>query len=338
LYFRGRFALACGLASTLAVTSCSGPSLEVLERPSTGYLERQGRALSLDGKPYRSLSFVAFQLTGCTPGVFDAASIDAFFASLRTRSLVRTYAFAPLGVDSVDVVVAAAKKYGHLLVLVLTDHASGCGEGGADKTTAWYQSGFRDSFLPWVNTIVPRYRDEPTVGMWEVVKSPKDVDAATLRTFYDVVGGAIHQLDAHHLVEAGTHGSWAYGGAEGYRQIAASAGIDVASFQEYAGEATAPQNLEETQSGLSTIDKPLMLAETGIFSNKNGDPSVTGLDAPCLSWTARKTAFESQLTRSMQAGVVAAAIWTYTPTTDGTCQYSVSPGDPVQDLVKQFPL
>ena len=114
------------LALLVLELGCSGPSLEVLTSepvalPDPGpFLSREGDRLVLDGAPYRFVSFNAFTLTGCgnPDELYDEAGLDAFFSSLRPRSLVRTYAFRTIDPAAIDAAVQAAARHQQLLNLV----------------------------------------------------------------------------------------------------------------------------------------------------------------------------------------------------------------------------
>jgi hypothetical protein len=329
---------AIGLIS--ALFGCSSARLEVLSRGSSGFLHRNGDGLVLDGKPYRSLSYTAFSLTGCSAGAMvpSDAELGAFFASLRPRSLVRTYALEPAGLDGVDRVVRVAKAHGHLLTLVLTDHDSSCGEGDVKKTPDFYASGFRDAYLPWVDTVVSRYANEPAIAFWEIVKAPVDIDAGTLRTFFDVVGGEIHHLAPNQLVEPGIHGPWAYGGEDGYERIITSAGLDAASFIDYDAMSDDVVNLDSSLRVAQKVGKPLLLVELSLYAGQTADPSSVVGGAPCVSWDARRTRMEKKLTSALQQKLAGVQVWNWVPTAPSGCGFDVPPEDPLVALVHDLPL
>ena len=135
------------------------------------------------------MSFNAFTLTGCGVGaeVPGPAELDAFFASLRPRGFIHLCARS-LGYSGRRARGRSGARRGHLLTLVLSDDAGECNDGDTKKTNDWYAAGFRSGYLPWVRTVVARFAADPVVGMWEPVKGATEVDALTLRTFYDVVG------------------------------------------------------------------------------------------------------------------------------------------------------
>ena len=328
--------VALGCAAALG---CSGPSLEVLERPSPSFLEREGEDLVLDGRPYRFLSFVAYTLTGCglEGEVPDDAALDAFFSSLRPRSLVRTLAYEAWGLEGVERALRSASNHGHMLTLVLADDAGECADGDVKKTADWYATGFRDSYLPWVRTVVSRFKDDPAVGMWEPIKGAMGVDALTLRTFFDVVGGEIRELDDNHLVQAGIHGPWAYGDAE-YRLIVESAGIDVATFHDYDNVSDVPPNLEPTLVALDGVGKPVILVEAGMFAGPEADPTQQNGGRSCISWADRRATFERQLGAAFATRLSGAHIWAWFPNPITTCAFGVSFDDPLVELVRELPI
>jgi hypothetical protein len=328
------------IASALVSSSCGGTTLEVLERKPTSFLERRGSELYLDGRLYRFLSFNAFSLTGCglEGEVPDDAALAGFFSSLRPRSLVRTYALEAFGLEGVERVVGAARSHGHLLTLVLANDDGACNDGDTKKTSDWYESGFRDGYLAWVQTIVARFAGEPAVGMWEPMKGATDVDALTLRTFYDVVGLEIRRLDENHLIESGTHGPWAYGGDEGYALVHASAGIDVATSHDYDTGADAPPNLEPARRAIAAVGKPLVIAELGMLASPGGDPDQRVGAMVCLSHAARRDALSRQFASAFAVPVSGINVWNWMPIRQDGCNMTITPGDLTVAAIRAFPL
>jgi hypothetical protein len=346
--FERRYLACAALFGSLS--GCSGPSLEVLraapEEPparvtpaASDYLSASGDGLFWKGAPLRFLGFNAFSLTGCGKAdeQFDAAQIEAFFGSLRPRSVERTYAFSAQSVADIDAAIAVAAKHEQLLDLVLTDGNGSCGDGDVHKDDAWYSTGFRDQYLPWVREIVAHCKDQPNVGMWELVSSPEGVSVDVLRGFYDEVGAVVHQLSPHHLVSSGTHGAWAYGGAAGYLELHESPGIDVAGFREYSQDVGAPPNLAPALAALGGL-KPLILAEAGIFASQAGDAAQMLDGRACISWQSRHDVLQTWIDEGFKTSLAGIAIWNYLPTANSTCEYSTYSADPLFGLVHDAPL
>ena len=322
--------------------ACNGPSLEVLraaEPTSPEFLSAEGDQLRWRGEPYRFVSLNAFTLTGCgnDDELFDAARLDAFFGALRPHSLVRTYAFHSQALADIEAVVDAAERHEHLLELVLADGNGSCSDDGGRKSEDWYQAGFRDDYLPWVREITARFRERPSVALWELVSSPTDVAPATLRAFYDEVGGVVHALAPSQLVASGAHGAWAYGGGDSYAFIHASPGVDVAEFRDYDQAPGAPPNLQEAQSALNG-QKPLILAEAGVFASPLGDVTQMLEGRVCLSWNERRDVLSSWFETALAQRVAGVLVWNYLPVARDTCSYSTHESDPLFKAIRTTPL
>lgn len=333
----------CGCtALVLLLAACSGPSLEVLEAQapvSPDFLQAEGDQLRLRGEPYRFLSLNAFTLTGCgnDDERFDAAALAQFFGSLRPQSLVRTYAFRTQTLSDIEAVVTAAAEHEQLLALVLTDGKGSCADNGSAKNQDWYESGFRSNYLPWVREVTSHFKDNPTVAMWELVSSPSDVTTATLRAFYDEVGGVVHQLAPHQLVSSGTHGAWAYGGGASYALLHESPGVDVAGFRDYDQEPGAPPNMQDALDALAG-SKPLVLAEAGVFASPSGDPNQMLDGRVCLPWAERHDVLQSWFEAAFATRLAGITVWNYLPVAHGDCSYSTHESDPLFELIRDMPL
>jgi hypothetical protein len=340
-----RRAISTALAAlALFALGCSGPSLEVLSTdpmtvaPTHPFLSSAGDQLLLDGEPYRFVSLNAFTLTGCgnPEELFDEPALGAFFSSLRPQSLVRTYAFRTVPGEGIDATIRAAVRAGQLLNLVLTDANGSCGDSGVRKDEAWYAEGFRTDYLPWVREIASRYADQPAIGMWELISSPIDVQPATLRAFYDEVGGVVHDLAPNHLVSSGTHGVWAVGGVAGYQLIHESPGIDVAGFRDYDQNLGAPPNLEAALLALAG-SKPLILGEAGVYASPQGDAAQVLNGRTCVSWDERRNVMASWIEASRATSLAGIHVWNYLPVARDACGYSTHDTDPLFGLIHDIP-
>jgi mannan endo-1,4-beta-mannosidase len=111
--------------------------------PAT-YLSTNGTELMLNGAVYKTVGFNAPGMTGCLDGTaYSDATLDSYFASLRPRSLTRTWAFRMFGTADLGRVVMAAERNNQMLILSLADGAGFCeddGRSGAQgtlKTPEW---------------------------------------------------------------------------------------------------------------------------------------------------------------------------------------------------------
>jgi endo-1,4-beta-mannosidase len=220
---------------------------------------------------------------------------------------------------------------------VLTDDLGSCGDPEGPKPDAWYAGGYKTRYLPWLNTVVPHFKDSPTIGMWELVNEPGG-PTSSIRGFYDDAGGLIHQLDPNHLVESGAHAPWAYGGDAGWGYIHQSPGIDVASLHEYDMNAGASPHLAGAVAEADAIGKPVILGEVGIFASATGDPTQFQNGHPCLSFAARDLMFKAKLDATFLTSIDGVDVWNWMPHDKQSCRLETYPDDPLMSMIRNYPL
>jgi hypothetical protein len=309
-------------------------------RPAVdSFVSRRGARLVLEGRRLRYLSYNAFTLTGCGMAgeVPSETEIADFFGSLRPNSMVRTWFFMNTDLERFDRIVRIASAHSQKLIPVLTDDLGSCGDPEGAKTDRWYAGGFRDRFMPWLREVVSRYRNEPAIGMWELVNEPGG-KAGNIRRFFDAAGGEIHRLDRNHLVESGAHAPWAYGGAKGWRYIHESRGIDVTSLHEYDMNAGRSPHLAGAVTQGDALRKPVILGEVGIFASTNGDPSQSQDRHPCLSFADRVTTFRAKLDATFRTRIDGVNVWNWMPLNKDTCRLETYPDDPLVAMIRTYVL
>jgi hypothetical protein len=324
--------------TTVAPTTTAPPT--VTAPPTSQFVSRRGADLALAGRRFRYVSYNAFSLTGC--GLSDEiptdAQTDAFFAGLRPNSLVRTWMFMNMSLTRLDRVVQLAANHGQRLIPVLTDELGSCGDPEGPKPNSWYSSDFRARYLPWVSTIVQRYRDNPTIGMWELINEPGHPDNNVLRAFFDEAGGTIHRIDPNHLVESGTFPPWAYGGEQGWRFIHESPGIDVTSMHEYDMNPGASPHLAGAVAQADAIGKPLILGEVGVFASTNGDPSQSQSGHPCVSFPQRTDILRAKFDATFATTIDGVNVWNWMPRNKQSCRLETYPDDPLVAMIRSYEL
>jgi hypothetical protein len=90
--------------------------------------------------------------------------------------------------------------------------------------------------------LLQRYRGEPAIAWFEYFNEPDFANGA-LRRFYDEMGTLAASIDPSRLFSSGTIADYAVGGANNYRNLNESPGVDIASLHEY------DANLVESQHG-----------------------------------------------------------------------------------------
>jgi mannan endo-1,4-beta-mannosidase len=261
-----------------------------------------------------------------------------------------------------DRVFAAAAAHGQRLIAAVTDQGGTC-DGSHWQDPSWYQGGFRNAFndpsttdgrgftplsyWTYLQAIVSRYASSPALGMWEPISEaeastcpPPDqptncsgrqtcpneaAAAAALRYFFDTVGGEIHALDPHHLVESGLLGGGQCGtqGSD-FQYVSASPGIDVLSYHDYYGASAEGgdqwNGLAVRMAQSAALGKPIIGGEVG---------TMAGTSAGCLSLTDRGGSFRAKEQAQLLAGSSGLLEWNWVPSVTAPCSYDVGPGDPV---------
>jgi hypothetical protein len=320
---------------------------------ATGFLGRAGTQLTWNASPIRYLEHTLPALAGCglDSGLPDDADLDGQLGNLPAGAMVRTYAAPDKGLVGIERAVAAGRRHGSLLTVVLVDTPSACrppdGSAGAPerRSREWYQGDFERSLMPWAATVVARFADDPTVGMWEIGHLPDmDVTPDDIRHFYDKLGGELKRVDRNHLVASGAMLAGLNGGPEGWRHALASASLDVGTLVDYEMNAGASKDLAEALSVAASLAKPMILAEVGVLASRNGDPNKTlDPDRPaataCVSWASRADRLRAKLEASFATTLAAVGVWSRPAGgwDDSLC--SVSAGgedDPMLRLLAEF--
>jgi hypothetical protein len=337
--------------------------------------------LLLDGATFRYTGVNAYHLAtdwsinyGCGEE-HSATDVDAFFASLRPRSVVRFWAFQHLAFNkntqtvdfaTIDRVVAAAERHNQKLVVVIGNQWGDC-DTPSYKNESWYAGGYRDvhndgtatggtpvrstplSYWDYLHRIVPRYADSTAVAFWEPINEPEDLTAApsasgactstapqTLRSFFDTVGGEIHRLDGHHLVSSGTLGGGQCGTqGDQYQALSASPGIDVATYHDYGNDDAAMPG--DQWNGLATRLRQTAAVSKPLFVEEAGMNAADGV-AGCPTTQQRRDRFASKLNAQFQAGIVGFLAWDWTKARGGNCDMDIASADPTFTLLHDFAL
>ncbi|KAI0174410.1 putative mannan endo-1,4-beta-mannosidase C [Pestalotiopsis sp. NC0098] len=170
-----------------------------------------------------------------------------------------------IDVSAFDKVVEAATKVGIKLIVTFTNNWADY--GGMDVYTlnlgGQYHDDFytlpkiKDAYKRYIETLITRYRDSPTIFAWELVNEPRcaadgtrniptsgNCTTETLSSWIDEMSTYVKSLDPYHLVTWGGEGEfslpegsddWAYSGADGgnFDHEISLANIDFGVFHSY---------------------------------------------------------------------------------------------------------
>lgn len=339
----GAAALLVTLTAGCAVASAPPPA------PRAAFVARAGTQLTLGGQPFRFQGL----------NIYMAASRGRCGGSIRLgrvlnqigpgQNVFRVWLFQPFVVShgrfdwtAFDALLAAAASHRERVIVTLANEWAYC--DGPLKTLGWWQTGYRTTVFPgdlvpyrtWVRDVVTRYKDDPTVAMWQLVNEGTaetapgvcDEQAAlsSMVAFARDVGGMVKKIDRHHLLSLGDIPGYCGDSGSDYGTLGAVPAVDVCDYHDY-GAPTSPMGATGSNGLQAAIDfchadgKPLMVAETGIL-----------VESPS-QLASRAGEFRAKFAAQFQAGVVGELMWSWvnasTYVTPATAEdYGIGPADP----------
>jgi mannan endo-1,4-beta-mannosidase len=218
------------------------------------------------------------------------------------------------------------------------------------KFESWYQSDYKSTvdagmtttYREWVQEVVTRYRDNPTILAWQMINEGETRTAGTwscsstanasVHNWAVDVSGLIKSLDSNHLVSLGTIGNGQCGTSTGtaYEDLHAISTIDLCEYHDY----DSPTSLMpgDQWNGLATRlsqcqarGKPMFIGEVGI---KTSD---------FLSPATRAAYMDAKWSEQFGAGVVGVMPWEWATSGQNSGDgYSIGPNDPILALLSAY--
>ncbi len=276
------------------------PSPEI---PPAGFVYADGTRLLLDGEPYQFLGVNVYGAANdramsfaCGPAANNGRApeeyLNAMFTEMENMGVnaVRFWAFPSfalrddetLDFSAIDRVIRQAREHNIKVIPVLENQWNHC-PGSIHKYNDWYASGYRApygeyplSFVEYVDAIVARYGDEPTVLMWQIMNEAQSEDRngvddpESLRRFAEALSARIKELDQNHLVSLGTIGRGQAGiDNENFALLHQLEAIDVVEAHDYRHEeeawpASNFHSIDRAYRIAQELGKPFFIGEAGI--------------------------------------------------------------------------
>jgi len=320
--------------------------------PSTGFVTASGTNLMLAGKVFQFIGFDAYGMTGCFNGTaWTVAQLDAYFAGLPPNGMTRLWAFQSYGTAAIATILTEAAKYGQHVVLSVANDDGNCDPTSTDpnqtgEPLSFYESGWQGNYVAWVNTIVPMFKDNTTIAMWEIANEPgqaTSVPAATMDTYLAGAAAAIKAVDTNHLVESGINDVANVGN---FQTAQSSPDIDVLSFHDYAWDyenmAIESGNFTAAQAAAVALGKPFIAGEAGVESGPTCTVDLTQSQRVTYLQTKANDYFAGMAPNGTTGPAIAGIMfWEYEPvntygSTAGECEYDLFAGDPLVAMVTSY--
>ncbi|KAJ7021392.1 glycoside hydrolase, partial [Mycena alexandri] len=354
----------------------------------TGFVKTSGTRFTLNGAKYTLVGSNAYwlPLTG-----YSTADINTAFNDIVTSgaTTVRTWGFNEVtspsgtyfhlwsgktatvntganGLGALDTVIASAKAHGIRLIISLTNNWSDF--GGMDVYTAQILGSGQPhdlfytnptviaAFKTYVQAVVTRYANEPTILGWELANEPRcagsntvasaSCTVSTITTWASTISAFIKSIDPNHLVAIGDEGFFNEPGSHNFDFVyQGTLGIDFAAnmkistidfgtFHMYPsswGEAQSTwptwgsQWITDHATVMTSANKPVIMEEFGIPSS---DQTAAARETVYAGW------YQTVLNSSLTGDLIwqAASKLTNGPTADDG--YAIFPTDPVYALMQ----
>ena len=168
------------------VREISGPSERTPVSASAGFVTRVGSRLYLGDRQFRFDGLNIYQAIAapCWRMAFPF-QLDSDLAAIGSgQEVARVFAFQHTATTNgerdwsyMDAALATFAAHDVRVIMVLTDqwHSQPCSDTSTDRTRGWYEEGYKSAiegastYREWVAQVVARYRDNPTIAMWQLV-------------------------------------------------------------------------------------------------------------------------------------------------------------------------
>jgi endo-1,4-beta-mannosidase len=330
-----------------------GPDLA----PSLPFVSASNGDLYAGARRFRFIGANRYDVASFPPGsgkyycgnAYSDAQLEQLVTELATSTgatVLRLWAFQSFTLGAtdwsmIDRAIATAKRHGMRVILTLENEWKDCTQpdpSTADgrKGGAWFASGYlqplgsyRLSYRDYVQAVVARYRDEPSVAMWQLMNEVESSDAAALVNFVTDMAGVVKFVDAKHLLSLGTIGSGQVGTQNAnYRALHAIGGIDVVEAHDYVYDQALPGSPSSTSNSIyadlldaKSLGKPFFIGECGM-------PAPTPMYA--YTFQQRADQMDAKIGAHWSAGTDGFLIWSwYDGKSDNWQGWDVGPTDPL---------
>jgi alpha-tubulin suppressor-like RCC1 family protein len=302
--------------------------------PPTGFIERQGSSLVLAGQPYRFTGINVYNANSdgsCGPAFGSGPAFGEALDMIGSGGkVVRAWFFQSMATvngqrdwSAFDHTLSVAASHGVRVIPTLGNQWEDCEPVAGYKDHTWYGGGYTQpdpggtvSYRDFVQEIVTRYRDDPTVAFWQLMNEAEVKPSATsgscspgaatlLHDFAEDVSGLVKSIDPNHLVSLGAIGSGQCGAQDTqYRDLHAIPTIDLCEFHDYDPTALIPgdqyNGLQVRFDQCAQLNKPLFVGELGMTPTQAGGGLLQRADA-----------FRAKLQAQFDAGSVGELLWAW---------------------------
>lgn len=305
-----------------------------------------GKDLTLNGLPFKFVGTNAYNLASGWKTLWQCSynaqqDLARQFNEAQNVEVWRFWGFQRFATfngvrnwEAFDRIIAEAKARNQRIVFTLTDHWGACESQGGSRSDTWYSNDYKNSlrgdiatYRNYVAEVVTRYKNEPTILMWQLVNEA-EADATILRNFTTDMVGVVKAIDTNHILSLGTIGGGQRGASGGdYKTLHAIAGLDICEYHDYSDNNPIPgdqwNGLQVRIDQCNELNKPLFVGEIGRIPDQVGGTQ------------ARSDLFKTKFDAWFAAGIDGAQVWNFHDSLhpDPSSSYGINAGDPVWTML-----
>jgi len=231
-----------------------------------------------------------------------------------------------------DRVLDRASTYGLKVVPVLVNEWRDCEPSSTNKSLYFFAGGYAQpspgyplSFKTYATTVAHHYANSTQIAFWQIGNelqnfvgngcgsAAETFGAIALRAFADDVTASIKKADPNHLVSLGTIGAGECGLSNADYAYVHAGAVDLCDYHDY-GDVTQAlpddgyNRLAQRVAQCRTLDKPIVVTESGIAADVGADGQETGA-VTGATLQNRAGFFQAKLTAAFTDGVAGYVLW-----------------------------
>lgn len=169
------------------------------------FVKNTGGRFTIDDKPFRFVGANVYELANVSADTARKMIADAAEAGF---TVLRFWLFEnkPVAeqIKKLNEICDAVCPYGMKLIISLADKWGYLQNYKIDE--AWYEGGFRSSYIPYIKGVTSALKERDEIMMWELINEPESAGFETFYNFVKEAASEFKSVNRNHLLSVGTVG------------------------------------------------------------------------------------------------------------------------------------
>jgi len=177
----------------------------IFEIQMLNFVKNNAGKFTLNNKSFRFVGANVYELANVSAETAKLMIADAAEAGF---TVLRFWLFENRSADEqvsrMNELCEAVKPFGIKLIVSLADKWGYLQNYKIDDT--WYESGFRNSYIPYIKSLASALADRDEIMMWELINEPESGSFDTFYNFIKEAASEFKSVNRNHLLSVGTVG------------------------------------------------------------------------------------------------------------------------------------